>query len=176
MQAFAEAISNDSLAMAKRLLQSGEADISNPLIIGDEYDLDEPDEVSVLVYAIRTYASLEMIEFLLESGADIHETDTFGVGSIDVAIKFKRHDVVKLCVKNGIDLNVTKRKSGITPLMLASCFNDTDMIDLLLESGASVSSVDKMGMSAIDYAKKMGQKKMSEYLKAKGVEHSLYKE
>lgn len=175
MQALAEAISNDSIATVKRLLDKNEANISDHLIIGDEYELDEPDEVSVLVYAIRTYADIEMIKLLVEYGANIHETDTFGVGSVDVAIKFKRYDVVKLCVDSGIDLNVTKRKSGITPLMLASCFNDTDMIDLLLENGASVSSVDKMGMSAIDYAKKMGQKKMSEYLKEKGVQHNLYK-
>ncbi len=175
MQPLAEAISNDSMATVKRLLDTKEANITDPLIIGDEYELDEPDEVSVLVYAIRSYANIEMIELLLERGADIHETDTFGVGSVDVAIKFKRYDVVRLCVKSGIDLNITKRKSGITPLMLASCFNDTDMIDLLLENGASPSAVDKMGMSAIDYAKKMGQKKMSEYLKEKGVEHSLYK-
>lgn len=175
MQPLAEAISNDSMATVKRLLDKKEANITDPLIIGDEYELDEPDEVSVLVYAIRSYANIEMIELLIERGADIHEIDTFGVGSVDVAIKFKRYDVVSLCVKSGIDLNITKRKSGITPLMLASCFNDTDMIDLLLENGASPSAVDKMGMSAIDYAKKMGQKKMSEYLKEKGVEHNLYK-
>lgn len=175
MQKLADAISRDSIATVKKLLENKEVDIAKPLIIGDEYELDEPDEVSVLVYAIRKYASIEMIELLLEYGADIHETDTFGVGSVDVAIKFKRYDVVKLCVSKGIDLNVTKRKSGITPLMLASCFNDTDMIDLLLENGASPSAVDKMGMSAIDYAKKMGQAKMSEYLATKGVEYNLYK-
>ncbi len=175
MQALAEAISNDSMATVRRLLDKNEANIRDHLVIGDEYELDDPDEVSVLVYAIRTYADIEMIKLLMEYGADIHEIDTFGVGSVDVAIKFKRYDVVKLCIDSGIDLNVTKRKSGITPLMLASCFNDTDMIDLLLENGASVSSVDKMGMSAIDYSKKMGQKKMSEYLKEKGVEHNLYK-
>lgn len=168
MQKLAEAISKDSLATVKRLFDNKEVDIIEPLIIGDEYDLDEPDEVSVLVYAIRTYATIDMINLLIEYGANIHETDTFGVGSLDVAIKFKRYDVVKLCIENGIDINVTKRKSGITPLMLASCFNDTDMIDLLLENGASINAIDKMGMSAIDYAKKMGQKKMSEYLQEKG--------
>jgi len=175
MQALAQAISNDSLTMVKRLLENKEAKITDELIIGDEYDLDEPDEVSVLVYAIRSYACIDMIELLMEYGADIHEIDTFGVRSIDVAIKFKRYDVVKLCIKHGVDLNTTKRKSGITPIMLASCFNDTEMIDLLIENGASISAVDKTGMNAVDYAKKMGQTKMSEYLLAKGAIHNLYK-
>ncbi len=40
-----------------------------------------------LFYAIRAGASLEAIELLVESGADITITDGDGVGAIDVAIK-----------------------------------------------------------------------------------------
>jgi ankyrin repeat protein len=49
------------------------------------------------------------------------------------------------------------------------------MVDILLENGANINVTDKAGMSAMDYAKKLGQKNMLEYLKSKGATHSIYK-
>jgi ankyrin repeat protein len=74
-----------------------------------------------------------------------------------------------------MDINSTKRKSGMLPLLLASCFRDTDMVDLLLANGADINATDRYGMSAMDYAKKLGQKKMLEHLESKGAKHSIYK-
>ncbi len=159
----------------KKALKDG-IDLNSNIKIGMEYDLDSYDEIPILFYAIRNGASLEAIEILLENGADIFITDSDGIGAIDVAIKFKREDVVKLCIKKGVDLNSTKRKSGITPLLLASCFNNIDMINLLLENGADIDITDKFGMSAKDYARKLGQKSVVEFLDKNGAKFNLYKE
>ncbi|MBD3789470.1 MAG: ankyrin repeat domain-containing protein [Campylobacterales bacterium] len=175
MNEIAQAIVNDSVVKMRSLLQNG-ASATKSILIGEEYDLEEYDEISPLFYAIRKYASIDMIELLLEHGADILSVDSDGISALDVAIKFKRKDVAKFCIDQGIDLNQTKRKSGILPLMLASCFSDLEMIELLINAGAKLDITDKMGASAKDYAKKLGQKKVVEFLDAKGAKFNLYPE
>ena len=170
-----EAIDNDSIVLLKKLLQDG-YDINQKVILGHEYELDEPDESSILFYAIRRFSSLDIINLLIEFGADIKEINEDGLTALDIAIKFKRDDIVKLSIDNGIDVNISSRKSGITPLMLASCFSDTNIVSLLLENGAEINREDKSGLTAKDYAKKLRQSKMIEFLEANGGEYSLYKD
>lgn len=158
MEELAEAIENDSIVKVRALCKAG-ADLSVPIDAGLEYGLEDPDNMPVLFYAIRKYSSIELIEVLLEYGCDIHQIDEDGLSAIDIAIKFKREDVVKFCVDKGMSVNETHRPSGITPIVLASCFNNTSMVELLIGFGAEINSKDKNGMSAKDYAKKLGQKR-----------------
>jgi ankyrin repeat protein len=175
MNPVTEAIENDSVAKMKSLIKSG-ADINKPILIGEEYELDDYDDISPFFYAIRKYASLEMIELFLEQGVDLFETDSDGISALDMAIKFKRLDVIQFCIDKGFDLNVSKRKSGITPVMLAACFTSIDMMKLLLDNGGDVNTVDRAGMSPKDYAKKLGQKKMIEFLDERGAKFNVYPE
>lgn len=173
MKELLEAMEHDSLVKMRKLLEGG-IDLSTEVIIGEEYELDEPDEIGLLFYAIRTYASLEAIELLLEYGMDIHALDYDNISPLDTAIKFKRKDVVEFCIEKGADLNTTKRKSGILPLQLTACFGDIEMAKLLIDNGANINIADKNGVSAKDYAKKMGQTKMEAFLDEKGAKFNLY--
>ncbi len=175
MEELAEAIENDSIVKVKALCEAG-ADLTMPIDAGLEYGLEDPDNMPVLFYAIRKYASLELIEVLIGYGCDIKEIDDDGLSAIDIAIKFKREDVVTFCVEKGLNVNDTHRPSGITPIVLASCFNNTSMVELLIGYGAEVNAQDKQGMSAKDYAKKLGQKKMVAFLHERGAKHNLYAE
>ncbi|SFV56622.1 ankyrin repeat protein, putative [hydrothermal vent metagenome] len=176
MKELAEAIENDSIVKVRALCKAG-ADLSAPIDAGLEYGLEDPDNMPVLFYAIRKYASIELIEVLLEYGCDIREIDEDGLSAIDIAIKFKREDVVKFCVeKKGMSVNETHRPSGITPIVLSACFNNPSMVELLISYGAELNSKDKNGMSAKDYAKKLGQKKMVAFLHERGAKHSRYPE
>ena len=175
MNPVTEAIENDSIATLKSLVKEG-VDLNKPILIGEEYELEEYDEISPLFYAIRKYASLELIEFLLENGVDLFTPDSDGITALDMAIKFKRKDIIKFCIDKGFDLNTTTRKSGITPVMLAACFSDTEMMDMLLEGGGEINAADHAGMSPLDYARKLGQKKMQEHLESKGAKHAAYRD
>lgn len=175
MNEVTQALENDSIAKLKSLVREG-ADITKPIKIGEEYDLEEYDETCPLFYAIRKYASLELIEFLLEQGADLFECDDDGISALDIAIKFKRKDMIKYCIDKGFELNTTTRKSGITPVMLAACFSDIEMMKLLVEHGADLNALDKSGMAPKDYAQKLGQKKMVAYLNECGAKFNLYPE
>jgi len=173
MNPITEAIENDSVAKMKSLIKEG-ADLNKPILIGEEYELEDYDEISPFFYAIRKRASLDMIELLLDNGVEVMETDSDGVSALDMAIKFKRKDVIQFCIDKGFDLNTTQRKSGIKPVMLAACFSDIEMMEMLLSAGGELNAVDNVGMSPKDYAKKLGQKKMVEFLDAKGAKFSAY--
>lgn len=175
MEELAEAIENDSIVKVRALCKAG-VDLTEPIDAGLEYGLEDPDNMPVLFYAIRKYASIELIEVLLEYGCDIREIDEDGLSAIDIAIKFKREDIVKFCVDRGMSVNDTSRPSGITPIVLASCFNNTSMVELLIGFGADVNGKDNNGMSAKDYAKKLGQKKMVTFLHERGARHNRYRE
>ncbi len=167
------AIENDSVAKMKSLLKNG-ADLHKPILIGEEYELEDYDEISPFFYAIRKYASMEMIELMLENGIDLHEVDSDGISALDMAIKFKRKEVIQFCLDRGFDLNVSKRKSGITPVMLAACFSDKEMMELLLSNGGNINAADRSGMAPKDYAKKLGQKSMLAFLDEKGAKFNVY--
>ena len=168
MQDLLEAIERDSLAQIKRLLSSKKYDLNSDVEIGTEYDLDEYDEVPLLFWAIQMGASIEAIELLIDNGMDIEHTTREGLGAVDIATKYGRLDVLKLCKKYGIDLTTTKRKSGLTPLMLATSFSDIEIMEYLIKEGASIDSRDNFGMNALDYANKMGQTKAKEFLEKIG--------
>jgi ankyrin repeat protein len=173
MNEVTQAIENDSVAKMKSLLKNG-VDLKKPILIGEEYELEDYDEIAPFFYAIRKYASMEMLELMLENGVDLKETDSDGISALDMAIKFKRKDVIQFCIDRDFDLNSSKRKSGITPVMLASCFSDLDMMKLLLDNGGDINHFDKTGMAPKDYAKKLGQKKMLEFLDELGARFNAY--
>ena len=175
MNRLIEAIENDNLVAIKKLCND-DIDLTTPIDMGAEYGLEDPDETTILFYTIRKYGSIEALEILLEHGVDIREIDPDGLSALDVAIKFKREDVIKLCIDKGVDINETHRPSGITPIILAACFNNTSIVELLLSHGADINSKDSGGMSSKDYAKKLGQKKMLEFLEKRGAKHNLYQE
>jgi len=159
-----EAIRRDNLVAMSRILEQGSIDIHSDVIIGEEYELEEHDEIPLLHYAIQHDASLDAVEMLLSHGIDITELNSDGLGVLDIAIKHKRLDIIHLCEANGVDLVQSRRKSGLTPLMLASSFGDLDMVKFLLSKGAHLDTTDRYGMSAIAYAKRMGHKRVLEFL------------
>ena len=173
MEKLINIIENDSIVGLKKLVKEG-YDLNQPIDAGLEYGLEDPDYMPTLFFAIRKHASIEFIETLLELGLDIRQIDDDGLSAIDIAIKFKREDIILFCIDKGIDINETHRPSGITPIVLASCFNNTSIVELLLNHGAKINVQDSHGMSAKDYAKKLGQKKMLAFLNEKGAKFNRY--
>ncbi len=120
---------------------------------------------SLLRVAIKSGASLELFEVLVEAGADIFEVDEEGVGLIDDAIKKGRLDIVRYLVEQGIDPNTTKRKSGFTPLMAAMAYGDEPITKYLIqECKVDPSIKDTFEKTAADYAKMTGYKHLIKYL------------
>ncbi len=121
---------------------------------------------SVLAYALRYRCDEDIIDLLIENGADVRDTDNEGVSIFDMAITYDNLPLVKRFVEEGIyDVNETRRKSGFTPLMCATCYGRVEVAKYLLEKGADKDAVECKGLKAADFARKMNKKSVLKLLK-----------
>lgn len=121
-------------------------------------------EESVLLLALKYKCDTDLIDLLIDSGADLDDFDDEGVSVFDYAVTYDAIDLVKKMVDMGTDVNHTQRRSGFTPLMCAVCYGRKDIVLLLLEKGADKDIIDTKGFSAVDFARKMRKKQMMEIL------------
>ncbi len=119
---------------------------------------------SVLAYALKSRVDQDMLELLIESGADLFYTDDEGVSIFDFAVTYNNIFMIELLLEKGKDVNDVTRKSGFTPLMAAVCYGRYDIFRVLLEAGADTSAVERKGMTALDFAKKMRKTSMIKLL------------
>lgn len=129
-------------------------------------DVNETNEAgeSVLMQALHQRCSDELLELLIENGADLYAVDHEGVSVFESAITYNNLRMAERIIQEGIDVNVTKRASGFTPLMAAICYNRFDIVELLLRHGADPKATDRLGLDCVAYAKKTHRKKMLELL------------
>jgi len=120
---------------------------------------------SVLMYALRYRCDEDIIQLLIQSGADLRDIDNEGVSVFDMAITYDYVELVKRLVEEKIyDVNETSRKSGFTPLMCATCYGRIEILQYLLQQGANKDAIEKKGLKAVDFAKKMNKKSILELL------------
>ncbi|MGB6018469.1 MAG: ankyrin repeat domain-containing protein [Sulfurimonadaceae bacterium] len=119
---------------------------------------------SVLAYALKSRVDQDMLELLIESGADLFYTDDEGVSILDFAITYNNMFMVKLLLEKGIDINDITRRSGFTPLMAAVCYGRYDLMKVLLEAGADINTAGSRGLTAWGFARKMHKTSMIKLL------------
>lgn len=143
---------NDYLA-AKKYIKEG-ADLNERTEAGE----------SVLAYALKSRVDRDMLELLIESGADLFYADDEGVSILDFAITYNNMYIIQLLLGKGKDINEVTRRSGFTPLMAAVCYGRYDIMKVLLEAGADVTLADSKGLTAYGFAKKMQKTGMMKLL------------
>lgn len=152
------AIKDNNFLALKELLKQGVDPNQDVEISEDEY-------APLLFFALRCRVDVDMIKLLVESGADIDYLSDDGVGVLDEAVVFGQIDTIRYFIDElGMDINATKRKSGMTPFMQACCYGDLELISYIKECGADMNVRDNNGMNALDYSKKLGQKKVKDFL------------
>jgi uncharacterized protein len=143
---------NDYLGV-KKYLEAG----------GDLHEENEGGE-SVLVQAIRKKCDDEIIDLLLEHGAELDDFDEEGVSIFDFAVMYNNARIVDMLLAQGFDVNHTRRRSGFTPLMGAVCYGRKEIVAKILEAGADTAIRDTHGLTAADYARKTHKQKIREML------------
>ncbi len=151
-----EAIKSDSVVKVEELLGEG-CDLN-----GVDEDGSPP-----LLIAVKHGASKDVVELLLKSGADLEWRTPEGVSLLDEAVERNRLDLVELFIERGMDPAKTQRGSGMTVMMLAASFDYLEMMELLYEKGADIFAVDEIGLSAADYARKLGRSRAKRWLEEK---------
>ena len=158
-----QAISEDNYLQIKKLIHDG-IDI-NEIIENEENENDE----CLIFYALHKKCSYETLIYMVENGVDLEFSDSQGVSLLDEAIVSGNMEFIKYLIEEkNMDVNKTKRKSGLTPVIQATCYGNIDLVKLLISHGADLTIKDKFNLSAIDYARKLQRKKMQEFLENLG--------
>jgi ankyrin repeat protein len=192
-EALVEAVRNDNLRLAKRLIRKG-ADPdskldnlttvlhlaiyrSNPDMVellvdsGADMTLFDSERNVPLTLAARE-GSCEIAAYFIEQGADVNyiNNNRFKSTALMEAAYVNALDVVKLLVENGADINALGL-GGYPAIMWAADSGGYESVVYLVEQGADPSFIRKPGkMNALDFAIRGGYPELEEYLRSLGVE------
>jgi cytohesin len=108
--------------------------------------------------------NVELIEILLNKGADPNTPTQNGMTPLELAIRNGNADVVQLLIDFGADPQQEGQRSRMTPLHKAVAGGSTDVIDVLLANGADPFAVDLEGTSPVDLAREMGRDDIADRL------------
>jgi ankyrin repeat protein/predicted Ser/Thr protein kinase len=92
--------------------------------------------------------NLQMVEMLLNSGAEVNAQDRSGTTALSAAVDGGHDEVVPQLLAQGADVN-RARTTGVTPLMIAAARGKQELVELLLNSGANTDATDRNGWTAL---------------------------
>ncbi|KAF7495368.1 Poly [ADP-ribose] polymerase tankyrase-1 [Sarcoptes scabiei] len=98
------------------------------------------------------YNRLDVVEYLLEHGADVRAKDKGGLVPLHNACSYGHYEVAELLLKKGANVNATDLWK-YTALHEAASKSKIDIVKLLLRHGADVSKKNRDGDTPIDLVK-----------------------
>jgi ankyrin repeat protein len=90
----------------------------------------------------------DVVQLLLDRGADISATDKGGATALIWASQTGRDDDIKILLNGGADVSV-KDNRGSTALLWASKINRKDIVELLLDAGSDITAEDNHGNTVL---------------------------
>ncbi|XP_069118072.1 ankyrin repeat and protein kinase domain-containing protein 1-like [Argopecten irradians] len=108
------------------------------------------------------------VKILLQNGALVNTADSVGLTAFAWACSSNRKSTCELLLSNRAMIDLREDRHGMSPLLLASRHNLTNMTKWLLDRGANVHSRDAHGMSALHFAAWNYNVELMECLVARG--------
>ena len=113
------------------------------------------------LHSAAYYGDLEVVQKLIEYGANIGPEDVYGSTPLHIAsdgrdVKDRsalQPSILRLLLERGADVNA-RAKDGSTPLHTASKFGAPEVVRVLLEHGADVKAEDNDGRTALQVAER----------------------
>jgi len=107
----------------------------------------------------------EIVEMLLQKGADPNIYDDMGVAPIIGAARTNRAEIIEMLIKNKADVNIKTRGNDESSLHYAAEYNSGDAAKILLANGADKTAKTGSGKTPLDIAKEKKSDKVIELLK-----------
>ena len=130
--------------------------------------------VTALFAAVR-YADEEILEMLLEAGADVNQTNERGISPLMRASIWENEVAVEWLLKHGADVNHTT-PSGDSALSIASFYHHAGVVRLLLAHGADPNLAGGEGFTPLELATLHGDRSIVQDLIRAGAECELTEE
>lgn len=90
------------------------------------------------IHIAARFSYKEIVEALIENGADINIKGYFGYTALHEACRKNNIDIVNILIKKGADLNIKSGRHGFMPLYLACENNYEEIIDILIKNVANL--------------------------------------
>ena len=132
------AIKNDNEAECRRILETEQVDIHKKDSEIPELDIDYHyiRRSSPIVIACDVGNS-NIVEMLLENGANINDTDEHGLKPLMKASIYNNTNVIELLLSKGVDIHY-QNMNGATAILYASLHSQKKAIQMLIANGASI--------------------------------------
>ena len=117
-------------------------------------------ENTLMLAAIQN--QIELAKLLIEQGAEVNKP---GWTPLHYAATKGHIDIMRLLIENSAYLDA-ESPNGTTPLMMAAYYGTPQAVKLLLEEGADPLIKNKLGLSAMDFAKQSTHKDSQDYIEA----------
>ncbi|XP_078309434.1 uncharacterized protein LOC144617865 [Crassostrea virginica] len=124
-------------------------------LIRHEASIDVQGGRSTPIYAASRYGHVDVVDLLIECGAECNQSDEDGRTPIHAASEAGYVDVVDKLIEGGADFNQSDI-SGRTPIHCAIEAGHFDVADLLIKGGADCIQSDKCGRTPIHVASESG--------------------
>jgi ankyrin repeat protein len=135
-------------------------------MLGSVKDINQLDEngEALLHYAISK-SSEDIVDLLMDSGADIRLKTSAGWEPIHYAAWGNHLNIMKNLVTRGVPINPPSSKDSLTPLHLAADGGFLDIVEYILSSGTvDINVGDKENLTPLYYASIKGRKNIIEFL------------
>jgi len=153
------AAESGNLTLLESLIDEG-ADINGPCPLY---------ETPLITASIKGHT--RVVQCLLENGADIHKTGSYGQTALGMAFTLSpNREVIEVLLQHGANIN-TQDSRGRTPLMGATYANDTEEALYIISKGADVRIKSLEGETALGNASKRGNQVLVSALKEAGAEN-----
>ena len=100
---------------------------------------------------------LDIMQLLIEKGADVNARDTEGASPLDYAVWSGSLDAVAVLLAHGARLNEPEAVTGATPINEAAFQGHTSVVRYLLQFHPDLVLTDKRGYRPLDNAVRMGR-------------------
>ncbi len=126
---------------------------------------------------------IKKVETLLQQGEDVNEVMTPGLSPLHEAVFNNAPlEIIGLLIDRGADVNMKSCGDGWatecncgTPLHIAACKGNADMVNLLLDRGAEIDSIDTWGYTPLGQAAAAGRTAIVKLLIEKGADADVAK-